>query len=70
MHYEKDPCVRYDLHRKLWIYLHRNRTVDFPAWRDNDAEDLRDIEKGSNTIIINNSEFGLREDEAEYKDNE
>ena len=70
LHYEKDPCVRYDLHRKLWIYLHRNRTVDFPAWRDNDAEDLRDIEKGSNTIIINNSEFGLREDEAEYRDNE
>ncbi|XP_077985640.1 uncharacterized protein LOC144440211 [Glandiceps talaboti] len=26
LHYEKDPCVKYDTHKKLWIYLHRNRT--------------------------------------------
>jgi hypothetical protein len=26
LHYEKDPCVKYDTNRKLWIYLHRNRT--------------------------------------------
>lgn len=26
LHYEKDPCVKYDVNRKLWIYLHRNRT--------------------------------------------
>ncbi|XP_074652281.1 uncharacterized protein LOC141906799 [Tubulanus polymorphus] len=25
LHYEKDPCVKYDVNRKLWIYLHRNR---------------------------------------------
>nr|XP_002733719.1 PREDICTED: nuclear factor related to kappa-B-binding protein-like [Saccoglossus kowalevskii] len=25
LHYEKDPCVKYDTHRKLWIYLHRSR---------------------------------------------
>ncbi|XP_071806877.1 uncharacterized protein [Asterias amurensis] len=25
LHYEKDPCVKYDGNRKLWIYLHRNR---------------------------------------------
>ncbi|CAI9731518.1 Hypothetical predicted protein [Octopus vulgaris] len=26
LHYEKDPCVKYDVNRKLWIYLHRSRT--------------------------------------------
>uniref|UniRef100_A0A4W5R8B3 Nuclear factor related to kappaB binding protein n=1 Tax=Hucho hucho TaxID=62062 RepID=A0A4W5R8B3_9TELE len=25
LHYEKDPCVKYDIVRKLWIYLHRDR---------------------------------------------
>ena len=28
MHQENDPCVRYDLERKLWIYLHGSRTED------------------------------------------
>ncbi|XP_013784419.1 nuclear factor related to kappa-B-binding protein-like, partial [Limulus polyphemus] len=28
LHYEKDPCVKYDVNRKLWIYLHRNRTEE------------------------------------------
>ncbi|XP_065355025.1 nuclear factor related to kappa-B-binding protein [Calliphora vicina] len=28
MHTEHDPCVRYDPKRKIWIYLHRNRTED------------------------------------------
>uniref|UniRef100_A0A1A9X1J7 DEUBAD domain-containing protein n=1 Tax=Glossina brevipalpis TaxID=37001 RepID=A0A1A9X1J7_9MUSC len=26
MHTEHDPCVRYDPKRKIWIYLHRNRS--------------------------------------------
>ncbi|XP_058836672.1 uncharacterized protein LOC131693122 isoform X2 [Topomyia yanbarensis] len=26
MHTEHDPCVKYDTKRKIWIYLHRNRT--------------------------------------------
>ena len=26
LHYEKDPCVKYDVNRKVWIYLHRNRS--------------------------------------------
>lgn len=25
---ENDPCVRYDSKRKIWIYLHRNRTEE------------------------------------------
>lgn len=30
MHTEYDPCVKYDTKRKIWIYLHRNRTeADF-----------------------------------------
>ena len=30
MHAENDPCVKYDTKRKLWIYLHRNRSeADF-----------------------------------------
>lgn len=26
MHTEFDPCIKYDTKRKLWIYVHRNRT--------------------------------------------
>jgi len=32
LHYEEDPCVKYDAERKLWFYLHRNRTLDYPDW--------------------------------------
>ena len=28
LHYEKDPCVRYDGTRKVWIYLHRGRNEE------------------------------------------
>lgn len=28
MHMEHDPCVRYDGKKKIWIYLHRNRTEE------------------------------------------
>ncbi|KAJ8298010.1 hypothetical protein KUTeg_024541 [Tegillarca granosa] len=28
LHSEKDPCVKYDVNRKLWIYLHRSRTEE------------------------------------------
>lgn len=28
LHYENDPCVKYDSPRKLWIYLHRNRNEE------------------------------------------
>ena len=33
LHYQKDPCVKYDSHHKLWIYLHRNRNLDYPGWK-------------------------------------
>ena len=33
LHYEKDPCVKYDIGRKLWIYLHRDRSQEeFGKW--------------------------------------
>jgi len=32
LHYEEDPCVKYDAERKLWIYLHRNRSLDYHDW--------------------------------------
>nr|CAD7200167.1 unnamed protein product [Timema douglasi] len=28
LHYEADPCVKYDTKRKIWIYLHRGRTEE------------------------------------------
>ena len=28
LHSEKDPCVKYEVNRKLWIYLHRSRTIE------------------------------------------
>ncbi|ESP01825.1 hypothetical protein LOTGIDRAFT_139022, partial [Lottia gigantea] len=28
LHSEKDPCVKYDVNKKIWIYLHRNRSED------------------------------------------
>ena len=37
LHYEKDPCVKYDTNRKVWIYLHRNRT-------ENDFERLHEMQ--------------------------
>lgn len=25
---ESDPCVKYDARRKIWIYLHKSRTIN------------------------------------------
>ncbi|KRX03897.1 hypothetical protein PPERSA_04775 [Pseudocohnilembus persalinus] len=36
LHYTSDPCVKYDLERKLWMYIHKNRTEDYPEWQDGD----------------------------------
>ena len=29
---ERDPCVRYDCHYKLWVYLHAKRNLNSPQW--------------------------------------
>lgn len=31
LHYEDDPCVKYDAEKKVWIYLHRDRDVNYPS---------------------------------------
>ncbi|XP_070551804.1 nuclear factor related to kappa-B-binding protein-like [Ptychodera flava] len=42
LHYEKDPCVKYDTHKKLWIYLHRNRAeAEFERIHQEQAEAAR-----------------------------
>ena len=33
LHYEPDPCVKYDSDRKLWIYLHIERNLDYIDWK-------------------------------------
>lgn len=33
LHYEKDPCVKYDTERKLWMYLHKGRGLDYYTWK-------------------------------------
>ena len=32
LHYEDDSCVKYDAERKLWIYMHKMRTTQWPDW--------------------------------------
>jgi hypothetical protein len=60
LHYEKDPCVKYDLTKKLWIYLHKNRSIDYQPWNEHLKKDsvdtdlaLKEGEEGANNININ-----------------
>lgn len=32
LHYEDDSCVKYDAEKKLWVYMHTNRTLDYGDW--------------------------------------
>jgi hypothetical protein len=50
--------VKYDLQRKLWIYLHKNRSLDFPAWN----EHLKKADAGNPTKVPLNAELELKED--------
>ena len=64
LHYEKDPCVKYDLHRKLWIYLHKNRSLDDKNWKDSDDKNVGD-DKGddnSNVEIVVNENVDVSND--------
>ena len=61
LHYQKDPCVKYDSHHKLWIYLHRNRSLDYSGWnkiKNNDevnivseSQENKSSKNGNNIII-------------------
>jgi hypothetical protein len=50
LHYQKDPCVKYDSHHKLWIYLHRNRSLNYPGWKkiDNNEDNNNDNTNANN----------------------
>ena len=39
LHYEADPCVKYDNEKRLWIYLHKNKKIDNEIWRSFVATD-------------------------------
>ena len=32
LHYEEDACVKYEADKKLWVYKHSQRPIDFPPW--------------------------------------
>ena len=32
LHYEDDPCVKYDSEKKVWIYLHSDRDENYPGY--------------------------------------
>lgn len=58
MHTEHDPCVRYDGKRKIWIYLHRNRSADefermhqqFQGVTKHKKQTIRKTKSGKTTI--------------------
>ena len=60
LHYQKDPCVKYDSHHKLWIYLHRNRSLNYPGWKkiDNNEDNSNDNTNANNNnnIIIEDND--------------
>ena len=33
LHNDSDPCVKFDTEKKLWIYLHQERTFDYFFWK-------------------------------------
>ena len=58
LHYQKDPCVKYDSHHKLWIYLHRNRSLDYPGWKkieNNEESNTLNVEKMNENPDTNNN---------------
>ena len=59
LHYQKDPCVKYDSHHKLWIYLHRNRNLDYPGWKKNKNNEEINIVSESNENKSNKNENNI-----------
>ena len=58
LHYQKDPCVKYDSHHKLWIYLHRNRSLDYPGWKkieNSEENNTLNVEKINENPETNNN---------------
>ena len=68
LHYQKDPCVKYDSHHKLWIYLHRNRSLDYPGWKKlEENDDNKTKEENNNNIIIEDLDDNDNEENYEIK---
>lgn len=58
LHYESDPCVRYDTERKIWIYLHRKRTLEHSQWTSHNNAQPNSLEVCSLTreMLANSGE--------------
>ena len=79
LHYQKDPCVKYDSHNKLWIYLHRNRNLDYPGWKKmKNNDDINIVSeshenkstKNENNIIIEDLDDDNEESASKKKEKE
>ena len=76
LHYQKDPCVKYDSHHKLWIYLHRNRNLDYPGWKkikNNEeintvSESNENKSKNENNLVVEDLEENKPEEVIEVDD--
>ena len=68
LHYQKDPCVKYDSHHKLWIYLHRNRSLNYSGWKkiDNNEESnngkINENNENNNNIRIEDEDENENEE--------
>lgn len=76
LHYEQDPCVKFDSERKLWVYLHREReeedfedegTSSTKKWK----KPKKEATEGTQTEAVNNGEAsnannGMLELEARF----
>lgn len=51
LHYEKDPCVRYDTNRKLWIYLHVGRFDKTPLSSEKEGSLIPQMENIKNKKV-------------------
>ena len=62
LHYEKDPCVKYDLQKKLWIYLHKNRTLDYEPWNEHFKKNNMSYNDGESISIVVKNRENLNDD--------
>jgi hypothetical protein len=74
LHYQKDPCVKYDSHHKLWIYLHRNRNLDYPGWKkienndENDNNNDKNNRDNNNNIVIEDIDDNENDNDNDNED--
>mgnify|MGYP006973823198 CR=1 FL=1 len=65
LHYERDPCVRFDGDRKLWVYLHSNKDdEDFEDDATSSTKRWKRAKKDGteNPENVENPDFGLTQD--------